>query len=147
MLRNILVHSHSGLRWILILLFLTSLMLLYITAFGKKKGATAARKFALITLIVTHIQLIIGLVLYFISPLVVFSSSSMKNPVYRFYLVEHISLMLVAIVLVTIGYSTAKKIEDQVVSARKMFYFYLVGFLLILISIPWPFRNLGAGWF
>ncbi len=113
----------------------------------RQKALAAARKSALITLIITHIQLIIGLVLYVISPLVIFNAASMKNHVLRFYLVEHISLMLIAIVLVTLGYSFGKKAVDQTAGARKMFYYYLIGFVLILISIPWPFRNLGAGWF
>jgi low temperature requirement protein LtrA len=147
MLRNILVHSHSGLRWILILAFLFTLVMLFRAAFGGKGVHAAARKSALFTMIVTHVQLIIGLVLYFISPLVMFSSASMKNHVLRFYLVEHISLMLIAIALVTIGYSVGKKAVDPVAGSRKTFVYYLFGFLLILVSIPWPFRNLGAGWF
>lgn len=146
MLRNILVHSHSGFRWILLLLFLVSLYLLFQAGFRRKAWAVA-RKSALFTLIITHIQLIIGLVLYFISPLVIFNAASMKNHVLRFYLVEHISLMIIAIALVTIGYSLGKKAAAHTTGARKMFYYYLIGFVLILISIPWPFRNLGAGWF
>jgi membrane protein DedA with SNARE-associated domain len=121
--------------------------MLFRVAFGKKTTAASARKSALFALIITHVQLIIGLVLYFISPLVMFSSASMKNSVLRFYLVEHIGLMIVAIALVTIGYSAGKKASDSAAGARKTFYFFLIGFLLILISIPWPFRNLGAGWF
>jgi uncharacterized protein YacL len=147
MLYNILNHSHSGLRWILILVFIFTLFGLYRVAFANKKCYSAVRRLGLITLITVHIQLVIGLILYFISPLVIFSSTSMKNAVLRFYLVEHISLMVIAIVLITIGYSLSKKAEDNIRGFRKQFWYYLIGFLLIIISIPWPFRNLGAAWF
>jgi uncharacterized protein YacL len=147
MLYTILKHSHSGLRWLLILLFIFALIGLFRVAFRGKICYATTRKVALATLILAHIQLIIGLILYFISPLVIFSGESMSNKVLRFYLVEHISLMLIAIVLVTIGYSQAKKISDEVRGFRKLFTYYLIAFILILVSIPWPFRELGAAWF
>jgi uncharacterized protein YacL len=147
MLHTILKHSHSGLRWILILLFIFALIGLFRVAFRGKSCFSTTRKIALATLILAHIQLIIGLILYFISPLVVFSGESMSNKVMRFYLVEHISLMLIAIILVTIGYSQAKKISDEIRGFKKLFTYYLIAFILILVSIPWPFRELGAAWF
>lgn len=147
MLYTILKHSHSGLRWILIILFLLALIGLFRVAFRKKTCFATTRRIALSTLIVSHLQLIIGMILYFISPLVIFSGESMTNKVYRFYLVEHISLMIIAIILITIGYSQAKKISDELRGFKRMFTYYLIAFILILVSIPWPFRGLGAGWF
>ncbi len=146
MLYNILKHSHSGLRWVLLLLFVVAFYQLFRAAFMKQSNV-CSRRSSLAVLIVSHIQLIIGLILYFISPLVIFMAESMKTSVLRFYLVEHISLMLIAIVLITIGFSKGKKATDPAQGARKTFYYYLIGFILILASIPWPFRNLGAGWF
>jgi hypothetical protein len=67
----------------------------------------------------------------------------MKETVLRFYLVEHISLMIVAIILITVGYSKAKKAA----SWKPVFTYYLIGLILILASIPWPFRIPVAGWF
>lgn len=147
MLYTILKHSHSGLRWILIILFVFALVGLFRVAFRKKTCYATTKRMALATLITAHVQLILGFILYFISPLVIFSGSSMSNKVLRFYLVEHISLMLIAIILVTIAYSQAKKISDEVRGFRKQFTYYLIAFILILVSIPWPFRGLGAGWF
>jgi membrane protein DedA with SNARE-associated domain len=93
-----------------------------------------------------HLQLIIGLILYFISPKVIFSGSSMSDPILRFFLVEHISLMLIAVVLITVGYVKTKKIEG-VKKYRTILIYYVISLLLILASIPWPFRDLGGKWF
>ncbi|MEM7548697.1 MAG: cytochrome B [Bacteroidota bacterium] len=143
---NGLVHAHSGLRWIVLVL----LILTIINSFAKKKSGVFTekdRKLGLFTFIFSHVQLLLGLVLYFISPLVVFSASAMKNTVQRFYLVEHISLMLVAIILITLGYSKSKRASSD----RKKFgiigTYFLIALILILAAIPWPFRIPGAGWF
>lgn len=103
---NGLLHAHSGLRWVVLILLLTTIF----NAFSKKKtGAWTAKdkKIALFAMIFTHVQLIIGLVLYFISPKVSFAEGFMKDSVLRFYAIEHISLMLIAIALITVGYSKA----------------------------------------
>ena len=55
--------------------------------------------------------------------------------------------MLIAIVLITIGYSRSKRATDAVAKQRLIGIFYGLGLLLILASIPWPFRIAGAGWF
>lgn len=155
MLYNILKHSHSGLRWLLIFSFVIAFYFLIRAAFGKKNTG-AARISSLVTLILSHIQLIIGLALYFMSPYLkailnvpgeVFMSTLMKTTTLRFFLVEHMLLMIIAIVLVTIGYSKAKKDTHVYAGARKMFFYYLIAFILMMVSIPWPFRGLGTGWF
>ncbi|RYC71361.1 MULTISPECIES: cytochrome B [Spirosoma] len=140
-----LVHAHSGLRWIALILLLAAVAV----AIGKWQGRSGYtdgnRKLYLFTLIAVHTQLLIGLVLYFISPLVNFSMLSDK--LYRFYTVEHTTGMLIAIVLITIGYSRSKRATDPTTKQRLVGIFYGLGLLLILASIPWPFRIPGAGWF
>lgn len=140
---NILIHTHSGLRWLLLLFLIWAII-----QAARKAGPAAGKPFAaLMTLIFTHIQLIIGLVLYFTSPKVVFAGSSMQSSVLRFFLVEHIALMLIAVVLITVGYVKAKKAVTAAARHRSILIYYAISLLLILVSIPWPFRNLGAGWF
>ncbi|MCB0650796.1 MAG: cytochrome B [Saprospiraceae bacterium] len=140
---EILKHAHSGFRWIVLILLITTI----VTAFSKKKAGNTMKsedkKLPLFTLIATHIQLILGIILYFISPYVVFAADTMKDSLKRFYTVEHILLMLIAITLITIGYSKGKKAA----SWKTIFNYYLIGLILILLSIPWPFRGLSAGWF
>ena len=142
---NGLLHAHSGLRW-LVLLFL---LLAIATAWSNwsKKNDYPAGKMPLLGLIFTHIQLLLGLVLYFMSPKVQFTAGVMKETMLRFYTVEHLVGMLIAVVLITMGYSKAKKAAPAAAGHRKILVFYGIGLLLILLSIPWPFRGLGAGWF
>ncbi len=143
MLYTILLKSHSGLRWMLLAFFILAIAQLARTAFSTCKFNP--KTLSLLTLITAHVQLLIGLALYFISPKVVFAASSMKETVLRFYLVEHISLMVIALIVLTIGYSKTKNKLQEAAGARKAFYYYLISLILILVSIPWPFRIAVAG--
>lgn len=73
----------------------------------------------------------------------------MKTPMLRFFAVEHLAGMLIAIILVHVGRSYAKmNVADSVKHKRSLLFFGLA-LLIILISIPWPFREVGMGrhWF
>ncbi len=138
-----LVHAHSGLRWV-VLILLTAAVVVAVGKWQGRSGYTDSnRKLYLFTMIAVHTQLVIGLILYVISPKVNFSMIGDK--LYRFYTVEHTIGMLIAIVLVTVGYSLSKRATDAVKKQRLVGIFYGIGLLLILASIPWPFRDLGAG--
>jgi hypothetical protein len=140
-------HAHSGLRWVVLILLIATI----VNALGKRSGGTvypAKNKLALFGLISVHVQLILGLVLYlFLSPMVSFEGGVMGDSVGRFYTVEHLIGMILGIVLVTVGYSKAKRQAGINKGWKTVGVFYLIGLLVILASIPWPFRNLGAGWF
>jgi len=99
-----------------------------------------------LTLIFMHLQLVLGLVLYFISPKVIFNAASMKDSLLRFFLVEHISLMIIAVVLVTIGYVKSDRASSEFKKHKLVVIYFSIALLLILAAIPWPFRGLGAGW-
>ena len=132
-----IVRAHSGLRYVVLGLLLAAIY----TAFTKKSEANAGySKVYLWAMIATHTQILLGLILYFWSPKVNFSMMSEK--LYRFYNVEHITGMLIAAVLITIGHRQAKNLKHN-----KVLMYYGVGLLVILVSIPWPFRNLGGGWY
>ncbi|WP_187271027.1 cytochrome B [Neolewinella aurantiaca] len=142
-----LKHAHSGLRWVVLILLVAAI----VNAFGKRSGGTvypAKNKLGLFALISVHVQLLLGLVLYlFLSPLANFEGDIMGNAVTRFYTVEHLVGMVIGIVLVTMGYSKAKRQAGINKGWKTIGVFYLIGLIVILASIPWPFRNLGAGWF
>lgn len=141
----ILKHAHSGIRWAL----LAFLILAIVVAFQRaKKNGTfdpKDRSIPLFAMILLHLQVLLGLVLYFISPHVQFAASTMKDSTLRFYTVEHILMMVIAAVLITIGWSKAKKSPAN--SWKLIFKYYLISLIIILVAIPWPFRNLSAGWF
>lgn len=145
-----LLHTHSLLRWIALILLVITIIDSYGRIYRPLKGGNP--KFHLFTLISIHLQLVIGFLLYFISPFMkgVFADGSvMKNSVHRFYAVEHLAMMLIAIALITIGYSKAKRKEEISARHKIIFRFYLIAFILIMLAIPWPFREVGEfrGWF
>ncbi|MBD2699347.1 cytochrome B [Spirosoma sp. BT702] len=140
-----LVHAHSGLRWIALILLLAATATAISRWQGQSGYTDGNRKLYLFTLISVHTQLLLGLLLLFMSPKVNFSL--MSDKLYRFYSVEHTAGMLIAIILITIGYSRSKRASQPIVKHRLVGIFYGIGLLLILASIPWPFRIPGAGWF
>ena len=145
---NGLLHAHSGLRWIALILIIFAIINAF---FGKKQGKEFLKKdkmISLFTLIFFHTQLLIGLILVFISPKVVYVSGFMKDSMLRFFGMEHLLMMIVSITLVTIGYSKSKKAATSELKFKKIFVFYTIALVVLLAGIPWPFREaLGAGWF
>lgn len=143
---NGLIHAHSGLRWILLVAIIYAIF----NAFSKKKGGTFEAKDKMISLfafIVSHVQLLLGIVLYVMKERWT-GFSHMKVAPLRFYAVEHSLGMIIAIALITIGYSKSKKATTDAQKFGKISIYYLIALILILISIPWPFRAaLGGGWF
>ena len=138
---NALVHAHSGLRYVVLALLLAAIA----TAYSKwKSNDSDDSKIYSFALISTHIQLLIGLVLFMVSPKVNFSMISDK--LFRFFSIEHTFMMLIAIILITVGRVRSRKAVAGN-KHRTILYFYLMALILILVAIPWPFRNLGAAWF
>jgi hypothetical protein len=144
-MNSILTHAHSGLRWVALIL----LILAIVNAFTAKTYEKKHRMINLFAMVSLHTQLLIGLIQYFgTSTKVQFIEGWMKNPLLRFYGMEHILLMIIAIVLVTIGHSKSKKGTTPEEKFKPVKLFYLIGLILILAGIPWPFREvLGGGWF
>jgi ABC-type xylose transport system permease subunit len=101
-MNSILIHTHSGLRWVALVLIVGAI----INSMLSKSRNTYEKKDKLLNLfamISLHLQLTIGLILYFVSDKVQFSAGWMKNTLLRFYGMEHVLLMLLAIIIVTIG--------------------------------------------
>jgi uncharacterized protein with PQ loop repeat len=144
-MNSILTHAHSGLRWVALIL----LLLAIVNAFTSKTYEKKHKLINLFSMVTLHTQLLIGLVQYFVtSQKVQFIDGWMKNPLLRFYGMEHILLMIIAIVLVTNGHSKSKKGTTPEEKFKPIKLWYVIGLLLILAAIPWPFRTvLGGGWF
>ena len=140
-------HAHSGLRWVVLILLVAAI----VKAAGKRRGGTVypgKDKLALFAFISTHLQLALGLILYlWLSPKVSFEPGAIKNAVTRFYTVEHLTGMIIGIAIITIGYLRAKRQAELNKGWKTIGTFYLIGLLVILVSIPWPFRELGAYWY
>lgn len=134
-----LKHTHSGLAYLLLAGLVIALGLVIVSAITKKPFSESTRKFALIGLILAHLQLVIGLVLYFLSPVgfSALSGDAMKDSVIRFNTIEHPLTMIIAIVLITIGYSRSKRGLTDSAKYQSIIIFYLIGLFLILLRIPW----------
>ena len=145
MLYRFLVHIHSALRWVvlsaMIIVIIRSALLLMTHGNEGRSGSRIPG----LALSLLHTQVFIGLILYFISPKVVFAVSAFSNRFLRFFLTEHISLMIIAAVLATIGVIKAKRVTTQKKHTR-LLLFFLMAFIIILTSIPWPWERLSAGW-
>lgn len=139
-----LVHLHSALRWVILILLIICL----IQAFTKNEKIA---KTSLWLLISSHIMLLLGLFQYFNSETVGFQmidrlggfGNVMKDSFARFWVVEHISAMIIAIILITMARSRAKTLKFG-----PAMWMYLIALLLILAAVPWPFREaIGRPWF
>lgn len=145
---DILNSTHSILRYLLLLLLvLTSFRSLF-AWIGSGHYKEGDRKLAISTVAFTHLQLLLGLILYFMSPKVRFQEMGevMKDTMLRFFTVEHITLMLLAVVLITIGRSRSKKARSDIAKHRNIALFFLIALILIIIGIPWPFREFHDAW-
>lgn len=140
-----IVHAHSGLRWLVISLLVYAI---YNAITGKNSYEKKDKMINLFAMISLHIQLLLGLILYYTSGNVSFDAGWIKNPILRFYGMEHLMGMLIAIILITIGRKVAEKQDSAAKKHKKILIWYSIGLLLILASIPWPFREaLEGSWF
>ncbi|HEV7779796.1 MAG TPA: hypothetical protein VGO58_00945 [Chitinophagaceae bacterium] len=150
---NGLLHLHSVLRWIILILLLVAI---YKSFADRNKAFTSGhRKTGLFLMITADSMLLVGLYQWFAGPLGLKSiqlngiGNVMKNASLRFFAVEHLLGMLIAIVLIHVGYNYSKKDIPDNRKHKRVLLFYGLALLIILISIPWPFRAVGAGrtWF
>jgi hypothetical protein len=144
---NALAHAHSGLRWIALILIVYAIINALLS---KNKGEYLKKDkmLNLFAMVFLHVQLLIGLILYFISPKVNFSEGWMKIDLFRFYGLEHILGMVIAIAIFTIGRKKAENASTPAMKHSRIITWYTIGLIIIIASIPWPFREaLGGKWF
>jgi hypothetical protein len=137
-----LLTLHNILRWGVLLGGLYAITKSVLGIIHKRDFTENENRAHIIFVVSCHMQLFIGLWLYFISPAVNGALSQgmgavMKDKALRFIAVEHISTMIIAIVLIQVGRSLSKKATDAMAKHRKAVIFYSIGFLLILSRIPW----------
>lgn len=133
-------HLHSTLAYVLIAALVISFLYALFAALQKK---SYNRKMALLGLITMHIQLVIGFIMYFVSPLGIsnMGGAAMKDSIQRLYAVEHPLVMIIAVILVTVGYSQAKRMIDPVKANTRVAILYGIALILVLSRIPyhvWP---------
>jgi hypothetical protein len=141
---------HSFMRWVVLLFLVLTLVSSFTGMMSRKDFAPKDRRLALFLMVSADLQLLLGLMLYFLNGWfyrLTSESGIMSNNILRFWTVEHVSGMLIGLIFIHIGYaSTKKKVEDPV-KFKRLFLFTLLALIVILITIPWPFRaDVGRPW-
>lgn len=143
-----LIHLHNFLRWVILILLLVSIVKAYTGWKSKKTFSAADKKVWLFTMISAHTTLLLGLYQVafgrygFLSAGLPEGVSLMKDKFYRFFWIEHPVGMLIAIMLITLGHGMAKKTVADEVKYRKAFVYFLLALVVILATVPWPFREI-----
>lgn len=126
---------HSGFRYIVLIFVVLAALSALAGLIGKKPYTEVNRRLSLFALISVHTQLLIGIVLYFISPLVQFTKNAIHEKHLRFFTVEHWVIMVIAIVLITIGHSKSKRAVSAEAKQKAISIFYLLGLIIIAAGI------------
>lgn len=134
---DIIQKAHSGWAYLVLITLVIAVVNSLIGISSKKEFSPQDRKIALFALIATHLQLVFGFVIYFISPRGMASLGQMSDKALRLTSLEHPLINLIAIALITIGWSKHKKAADSQAKFKSIFLFYGLGLLLILSRIPW----------
>jgi heme A synthase len=142
-----MIHAHSLLRWVVLILALITIIKSFSGMSSKKAFGPSDRKFPLFFMIAMDIQLLLGLVLYFTKPLgfenfkSIGMANVMANTSFRFVALEHPVGMLLAIIFAHIAFKFTKKSMDDTAKFKKIFLFSLLSLVVMLATIPWPFRE------
>ncbi len=138
---------HSYWAYLVVLVVTLATINAILGFFSKREYRPQDFRISLFALIVTHIQLLIGIAIFFTSPLVGWFSEGvavvdiMKNASLRLYSVEHPMVMILTVVFITMGYSKHKKKLTSVPKLKTLAIFYTLAWILMLSRIPW------ANWF
>jgi hypothetical protein len=127
---EVLKNAHSGWRYVVILLLFAAFITALSGYIGRKEYTEGNRKLNVFALISTHIQLVLGLVLYFMND---WYKADSTTAIGRYWKMEHISIMLLAVILITIGNARSKKAVGSRLKYQSIFVYF--GFALLLITV------------
>lgn len=151
---NFVLLLHSLVRWAVVIFGLVAVVRAFMGWFGKGRWAALDDRLGIGFTSALDLNVLFGLLLYFLfSPITTAAlgdfGGAMGNPGVRFFAVEHILMMLVALIVAHIGRSRARKATTDLGKFKQTAIFFGVALLLVLAAIPWPFMAVGAGrgWF
>lgn len=142
-----MIHTHNLFRWIVLILALLTIIKSFSGMRSNKAFGVGDRKLPLFFMIAMDIQLLLGLVLYFTSPLGfqnfqnIGAGNVMANTAFRFSALEHPVGMIIAIVLAHVAFRFTKQTLDDRTKFKKIFIYSLLSLIVMLATIPWPFRE------
>lgn len=135
-----LQHLHSGIAYLALAALVLVIIYALIGSLSGREFTEKDRKIAMIAFIFSHVQLLVGLILYFVSPVgfsLLTGGGAMSNPAARLTALEHPLINILAIVIISVGYIRAKKISTSRGKFRSIYMMYAIGLILILSRIPW----------
>ena len=138
---SVLLSLHSLFRWFVLASLIFTLYRGYKGWFSNLPFTKFDNTIRQTTATITHVQLILGVTLYFISPIVSYFLHNFSEAVHmremRFFGMEHITVMLTAITVITIGSAKTKQKNTDREKFKAMAIWYSAGLFLVLASIPW----------
>ncbi|OMP75760.1 hypothetical protein BW716_28425 [[Flexibacter] sp. ATCC 35208] len=137
MYQTILV-LHSINRYLVLISLVYCIIMAWNGVRGNKVFSSTDNTFRHLTATIAHIQLMLGLYLYIISPVIRYNVFEE----YTFFRYLHIALMVIAIIIITIGSAKAKRMETDKLKFMTILLWFSLALLIILIAIPWPFSPL-----
>ncbi|UYQ91137.1 hypothetical protein MKQ68_13645 [Chitinophaga horti] len=141
-----LLSLHSINRWLVLISLLAAIAAAANGYLAKRKFSGMDNTLRHVTATIAHIQLMLGSVLYFFSPIVKLNSSAITDSTiardHTFFSLIHAGLMIVAAVVITIGSAMAKRVELDQQKYKTILTWFSIGLLIILVAIPWPFSPL-----
>lgn len=149
-MHSLVVTLHSLVRWAIVIVGIVAVVRAWIGWRGGRSWAQLDDRLGLGFTTAMDLNLLLGLLLYFVvSPITTGAlkdmGAAMGNSVTRFFAVEHILVMLVAVVVAHIGRSRSKKATTDAGKFKQAAIFFTVALVLVLLAIPWPFLAAGAG--
>lgn len=129
---EILKSAHSGWRYVVMILLLAAIATAVSSWLGKKPYTEGNRKLNLFTLISAHIQLLMGLVLYFVNSWYKVESSVALG---RYWKMEHISMMVFAVILITVGNARSKRGIDGPAKHKAISIYFTLAWIIIIGAI------------
>jgi len=143
---DLLIFSHSLFRWLVLISLLYAIYRAYKGLASQSVFSKTDNAMRHWTATIAHIQLVIGMIIYTQSPLVRYFLQNFSIAVRQadavFFGLIHITLMLAAIVVITIGSSLAKRRPTDREKFRTMLVWFSIALLIIFMAIPWPFSPL-----
>jgi hypothetical protein len=137
-----LFHTHSLLRYFILISLVVVIVKAILGLINKQAYGKWDNKLGLYLFIFTHMQLLIGLILYFVSPFVKFGPDTMSDKTTRYWTVEHILMMLIAVVLITLARTTSKRMTSDEGKHRRMLIFNGIALVVIVATVLMSGRQL-----
>ncbi|ESU24302.1 hypothetical protein FEDK69T_07440 [Flavobacterium enshiense DK69] len=134
---EIIQKAHSGVAYLALGILIVAVINAFMGISSKRGFEEKDRKISLFALIFCHIQLLLGLAVYFVSPMGMSALGDMSNAALRLTSLEHPLINIIAIALITVGWSKHKREDSSNGKFKKIAFLYLAGLLFILSRIPW----------